>query len=119
MTTVEIDSVKQETAQALLRRYELLDGVKFASDLNREILKTATEGVDLVFLDLPKELYANAVSKLIVNNSAPKWLLIADNVVSHRIYLSEFLAVVDKNATTHVLVPIGKGLELAIFEQGA
>jgi predicted O-methyltransferase YrrM len=117
LTTVEIDSKKQQLAQALLRRYGLLDGVEFASDIDREILRTAKEGVDLVFLDLPKELYARSTSELIVNNSSAKWVLIADNVISHRAQLTEFLAVVDRRSTTHVLVPIGKGLELAVFEQ--
>jgi predicted O-methyltransferase YrrM len=117
LTTVEIDSQKQKTAQALLRRYGLSDGVEFASDIHSEILRTAREGADLVFLDLPKELYAESVSQLIVNNSCLKWVLIADNVLSHRAQLAEFLAIVDRRSTTHVLVPIGKGLEVAVFEQ--
>jgi predicted O-methyltransferase YrrM len=117
LTTVEIDSKKQQIARALLRRYGLLDGVEFASDIDREILRTAKEGVDLVFLDLPKELYAESVSELIANNSSAKWVLIADNVLSHRAQLTEFLAIVDRRSTTHVVVSIGKGLELAVFEQ--
>ena len=117
LTTVEIDSEKQKTAQALLRRYRLSGGVEFASDMNREILRTAEDGVDLVFLDLPKELYAESVSELIINNSAQKWVLLADNVLSHRAQLAEFSAIVDRRSTAHVLVPVGKGLELAVFEQ--
>jgi predicted O-methyltransferase YrrM len=117
LTTVEIDAEKQQTAQALLRTYGLSDSVEFASDISREIRRTAQESVDLVVLDLPKQLYAESLSELIINNSSPKWVLIADNVISHRAQLAEFVSIVDERSTTHLLVPVGKGLELAVFEQ--
>lgn len=62
------------------------------------------------FLDAEKEMYAE-IYELVCPKLVPGGLLIADNVISHRQYLTKFLSLVEENPDIdHIILPVGKGL---------
>ena len=68
---------------------------------------------DLVFLDADRASYRTCL-ELAVPRLAPGGLLVADNVVSHRAELEDFLARVKGHpGLLSVTVPVGKGEEVA------
>ncbi len=103
--TIEKDSCRAETA-----RKGLPSNINVVHGDALDVLKTLKTGFDLVFIDARKSEYLLYLKLIRLNENA---LIIADNVISHRERLKDYIAYV-KSRFMSVTLPIGKGIELSV-----
>jgi predicted O-methyltransferase YrrM len=114
VVTLERDPDKVRLARENLTRAGLLGWVEMREGMAIETLAGLPGPFDLVFLDADRPSY-RAYLDLAVPRLRPGGLLVADNVVSHRAELEEFLRRVHGHPQLFsVTLPVGKGEELAL-----
>jgi len=114
VVTLEHDPDKVRLARENLRRAGLDGWVEIHEGRAAATLAALPGPFDLAFLDADRASYATYL-ELVVPRLAPGGLLVADNVVSHRSELEDFLARVKAHpGLLSVTVPIGKGEEVAL-----
>ncbi|PYM55463.1 MAG: methyltransferase [Candidatus Rokuibacteriota bacterium] len=114
VTSLERNPEKVRLARANLARAGLADLVEIRAGVAAETLAALPGPFDFVFLDADRPSYRTYL-ELLVPQLVPGGLLIADNVVSHRAELAEYLARVKAHPElVAVTVPIGKGEEIAV-----
>jgi predicted O-methyltransferase YrrM len=113
VVTLERDPGKVRLARENLERAGVAQWVEIREGLAAETLAALPGPFDLVFLDADRASYLTYL-ELAVPRLAPGGLLVADNVVSHRSELGDFLARVKGHPELmSVTVPVGKGEEIA------
>jgi predicted O-methyltransferase YrrM len=114
VTTLERNADKVRRARENLTRAGLADRVEIREGPAAESLAALPGPFDFVFLDADRPSYRTYLD-LVVPKMVPGALLVADNVVSHREELADYLARVESHPDFFsVTVPIGKGEELAL-----
>jgi predicted O-methyltransferase YrrM len=114
VVTLERDADKVRLARENLGRAGLDAWVEIREGAAVETLGRLRGPFDLVFLDADRPSYRTYLD-LVVPMLTPGGLLVADNVVSHRAELEDFLAGVKAHPQLlSVTVPIGKGEEVAL-----
>lgn len=114
VVTLEHDVDKVREARQNLSRAGLSDSVEIRQGRAAETLAALPGPFDFVFLDADRPSY-RAYLELIVPKVVPGGLLVADNVVSHRQELEDYLTRVKGDpAWFSVTVPIGKGEEVSL-----
>jgi predicted O-methyltransferase YrrM len=117
VTTLDRDGEKSATAQGLLRRYALDQDVTFKTADAIEYLEQQPVSPDLVLLDIEKADYMSAFRALVTLDRQRPTILLADNLLSHRSQLNHFVAALDDHEKVeHILIPVGKGIELALLD---
>jgi predicted O-methyltransferase YrrM len=112
--TLERDPNKVRLARENLARAGVARWVEVREGPAAETLAGLPGPFDLVFLDADRASYRTYL-ELAVPRLAPGGLLVADNVVSHRPELEDFLARVKTHPELlSVTVPVGKGEEVAL-----
>jgi len=113
VTTLERDPNKVRLARQNLERAGLAPWVDIREGPAADTLGALPGPFELVFLDADRPSYRTYL-ELAVPRLAPGGLLVADNVVSHRSELEDFLARVKTHPELlSVTVPVGKGEEIA------
>ena len=113
VVTLERDPNKVRLARENLGRAGVAQWVEVREGPAAETLAALPGPFDLVFLDADRSSY-RAYLELAVPRLVPGGLLVADNVVSHRSELEDFLARVKAHPELmSVTVPVGKGEEIA------
>jgi predicted O-methyltransferase YrrM len=113
VVTLERDPDKVRLARENLERAGVTRWVDVREGPAAETLAALPGPFDLVFLDADRASYRTYL-ELAVPRLAPGGLLVADNVVSHRSELEDFLARVKGHPElVSVTVPVGKGEEIA------
>jgi predicted O-methyltransferase YrrM len=113
VVTLERDPDKIRLARENLGRAGVAQWVDVREGPAAETLAALPGPFDLVFLDADRSSY-RAYLELAVPRLVPGGLLVADNVVSHRSELEDFLARVKAHPELmSVTVPVGKGEEIA------
>jgi predicted O-methyltransferase YrrM len=114
VVTLERDPAKVRLARENLRRAGVDAWVEVREGPAAETLAALPGPFDLVFLDADRASY-RAYLELAVPRLVPGGLLVADNVISHRAELEDFLARVKGHpGLLSVTVPVGKGEEIAV-----
>lgn len=119
LISVDLDAAAQEQARANLRRSGLAELVELRHADGGEVLaRTATAALDLLFLDSERPEYPGwwpDIRRVL----RPGGLLAVDNVLSHPDEIEPLLALVEEDVTlTGTVVPVGKGLLLAVSARG-
>ncbi|HWC02091.1 MAG TPA: O-methyltransferase [Methylomirabilota bacterium] len=113
VVTLERDANKVRLARKNLRRAGVDGWVDVVEGPAAETLAGLPGPFDMAFLDADRASYRTYL-ELVVPKLGPGGLLVADNVVSHRAELEDFLARMKAHpALLSVTVPVGKGEELA------
>jgi predicted O-methyltransferase YrrM len=113
VVTLERDPGKVRLARENLERAGVAEWVDLREGPAAETLAALPGPFDLVFLDADRASYRTYL-ELAVPRLVPGGLLVADNVVSHRSELEDFLARVKAHPELmSVTVPVGKGEEIA------
>jgi predicted O-methyltransferase YrrM len=111
--TLERDPNKVRLARENLARAGVAAWVEVREGRAAETLAALPGPFDLVFLDADRGSYRTYL-ELAIPRLVPGGLLVADNVVSHRTELEDFLARVKTHPQLlSVTVPVGKGEEVA------
>ena len=111
--TLERDSNKVRLARENLERAGVAQWAEVREGPAADALAALPGPFDLVFLDADRASY-RAYLELAVPRLVPGGLLVADNVVSHRAELEDFLARVKEHPELlSVTLPVGKGEEVA------
>ncbi|MEA2069751.1 MAG: O-methyltransferase [Asgard group archaeon] len=112
--TLEVDSRKVKLAEKNINKADLADTVEIIEGDAKETIKILDQKFDFVFLDAEKEDYLDFF-EIIFPSLKTGGLIVADNVISHREYLEDYIAVVREHENTQsVLVPIGRGEEITL-----
>ncbi|MFH2035837.1 MAG: O-methyltransferase [Candidatus Zixiibacteriota bacterium] len=111
ITTFEILEEKVKLARETFRLAKVEDVVNLIDGDALDHLKNLSD-VSFCFLDAEKEVYTSCYD-LIIPKMKSNGILIADNVISHKEELQQFVdkAIGDVNVDA-IVVPIGKGLLL-------
>ncbi|MGH2582485.1 MAG: O-methyltransferase [Anaerolineales bacterium] len=113
VTTFELLPDKADIARETFAKAQVDDVVDLVHGDARSRIKDYEE-VSFCFLDAEKEMYTEFYDEIVIN-LVRGGILVADNVVSHREELAEFIeeARRDKNMDS-VLLPVGKGLLVSV-----
>ena len=113
VVTLEQSPEKVRLARENLLRAGLADRVEIREGRAADTLAGLPGPFDLVFLDADRPSYRTYLD-LVVPKLVPGGLLVADNVVSHRQDLEDYLARVKAHPDLFsVTVPVGKGEEVS------
>jgi predicted O-methyltransferase YrrM len=112
----EIDPARAAQAERVLSRFGLGEKVEISVGDARARLAALPSAPGLVLLDGAKEQYRD-YGKVLLDLPRPERLVIlADNMISHRSQLIDFLDFLDSQpGLSHQLVPVGKGLEFCVL----
>jgi predicted O-methyltransferase YrrM len=92
----------------------LSDVIEILEGDARETLRGRSEPVDLLFIDSEKGYYESFFD-VVYPRLVQGGLVIADNALSHRDELEDYLSYVENHPNLEsVLVPIGRGLEISV-----
>ena len=112
--TLEQSPDKIAQARANLARAGVADRVEIREGRASDTLTALSGPFDFVFLDADRPSYA-VYLELVLPKLRPSGLLVADNIVSHRPELEDYLIRVKSNpALFSVTVPIGNGEEISL-----
>jgi predicted O-methyltransferase YrrM len=111
----EIDPARAAQAEQVLSRFRLNEKVEISIGDARARLATLPSAPGMALLDGAKEQYRD-YGKVLLDLPRPESLVIlADNMISHRLQLFDFLDFLDAQpGVSHQLVPVGKGLEFCV-----
>jgi predicted O-methyltransferase YrrM len=115
IVSIERSRVKWTMAHDNLSQTGLLQFVSLQLGDATEIVKGLPGPFDFVFFDADR---TSAPEQLIhiLPKLAPPALILADNVFSHPTEIADYLAMVKSlEQVQHVLIPVGKGLSVALF----
>jgi predicted O-methyltransferase YrrM len=113
VVTLESDPAKARLARENLGRAGVAAWVEVREGPAADTLAALPGPFDLVFLDADRASY-RLYLELAVPKLVPGGLLVADNVVSHRAELEDYLARVRSDpALFSVTLPVGKGEEVS------
>ncbi len=114
VTTLERDADKVRLARENLARAGLAGWVDIREGPAAETLTGLAGPFDLAFLDADRSSYRTYL-ELVVPKLVPGALLVADNVVSHRAELEDYLGRIKSHpGLFSVTVPVGKGEEVSL-----
>jgi predicted O-methyltransferase YrrM len=106
---------KQKMARENLSRAGLLEHVDLQCGDATEVVGTLSGPFDFVFFDADRKS-APAQLALLLPKLDPKALVLADNALSHRAEIADYIATVESlKQFQHVVVPIGKGLSIGFY----
>jgi predicted O-methyltransferase YrrM len=116
VTTLDVAPAKQAYARDMLTKAGLIDYVEFRTGDARALIPGVGDGIDLVLLDLWKDLYVPCL-ELFFPKMSPGGLIVADNMTTPaeaqpeaRTYRK---AVRAKAGVSSVLLAVGSGIELS------
>jgi predicted O-methyltransferase YrrM len=113
VTTIERDAGRQAEAAANLRRAGLIGAVRLVLGDATDVVARLEGPFDCVFFDADR-VSAPDQLRLLLPGLTPDALLLADNVLSHPDEIAGYLEALDAPGFEHVVVPIGKGLSVAM-----
>jgi predicted O-methyltransferase YrrM len=112
--TLEQSPDKIAQARANLARAGVADRVEIREGRAADSLTVLPGPFDFVFLDADRPSYALYL-ELVLPKLVPSGLLVADNIVTHRPELEDYVSRVKSNpALFSVTVPIGNGEEISL-----
>lgn len=115
VTSVERNAEKLAQADTNLRRAGLRNQVTLLHGDATKVIATLPGPFDFVFFDADR-VSAPAQLDLLMSKLAPGALVLADNALSHPDEIAPYLiAIKSRPEFDHVLVPIGKGLSVAVL----
>ena len=114
VVTLEVSPDRVRQARENLTRAGVADVVEIVQGPARETLERLTGPFEIVFLDADRASYLDYL-EAILPRMPGEALLVADNVVSHRGELADYLARVESDPDLFsVTVPVGKGEEISL-----
>lgn len=112
----EIDPARAAQAEQVLARFGLEEGIEISVGDARARLAELPSAPGLVLLDGAKEQYRDYGKALLGLPRPERMVILADNMISHRSQLGDFLDFLDSQpGLSHQLVPVGKGLEFCVL----
>jgi predicted O-methyltransferase YrrM len=115
--TLEKHAYKSDYAQGMAQRAGLAEHIDFRIGDALELIPSLSDRFDLVFIDLWKDLYQPAL-EAVIPKLKPNAIIVADNMIRPgseeiRAYGRAVRAV---KGMRSLLLPIGTGLEISVFE---
>ncbi|KQC08937.1 MAG: hypothetical protein APR54_04020 [Candidatus Cloacimonas sp. SDB] len=110
--SIEVDESRYRMAQAnLLNR----KNVNLIHGLAEDLIPQLTEKYDFIFIDAGKIGYVNYI-RLLENKLNPSAIIVADNVISHRDTVRDYLDYLQNNDLFETETQnLGSGLEVSIY----
>ena len=113
LDTIEVDEARFKLAQKNLAGR---NNVKLHFGKAERIIPKLNKQYDFVFIDANKVDYINYV-KLLINKLNDKAIIVADNVISHKESLQEYLDYINSDsAFESMTLDIDSGLKISVFK---
>ncbi|OQX70882.1 MAG: hypothetical protein B6D62_03315 [Candidatus Cloacimonas sp. 4484_275] len=119
VTESEIDTIEVDESRYLLACENLKErkNVNIHFGLAEKIIPSLDKKFDLVFIDAGKIDYINYI-KLLLDKLENNALIIADNVISHRETVHEYLSFVRNSPDFFTFtLPVESGLEISVYKK--
>ena len=111
--TIEVDKARFKLAQKNLAGR---NNIIFHFGKAEQIIPELNKKYDFVFIDANKADYIKYL-RLLINKLNDKAIIIADNVISHKESLQEYLDYINSNsAFENMILDIDSGLEISVFK---
>ncbi len=116
VVSIEVDKSRFELAQNNLKR---MDNITLICDLIEKVISGLSGKFDMVFIDANKSDYIKYIKLLLeydkLNNPC---LIVADNVISHKDSVKEYLDFVTTNKDFFTEIEdIGSGMSLTVYDK--
>ncbi|MBT3169480.1 MAG: O-methyltransferase [Candidatus Cloacimonetes bacterium] len=112
--TIEVDEERFHLAKENLQNR---DNITQHFGKAEEIISTLTQKFDFIFIDAGKIGYINYI-KLIIDKLENGAIIVADNVISHKNSVQDYLDFIKNNENFETAtIEIGDGLEISIFQK--
>jgi predicted O-methyltransferase YrrM len=114
--SIDCNAEKQKMARENLQRAGLVGQVDLHCGDATEVVSTLRGPFDFVLFDADRKSAPQQLN-LLLPKLATKALILADNVLSHPAEIADYLAAIyTLEHLQHVIVPIGKGLSVALYQ---
>jgi predicted O-methyltransferase YrrM len=117
-SNASVDSIEVDKKRFIMAKENLKNrkNVKLHLGLAEEIIPNLNKRYDFVFIDAGKIDYINYI-KLLINKLRENAVIIADNVVSHKETVQDYLDFINQNPLFESeKLNIGCGLEISIYK---
>lgn len=119
LITMEVHAYKSEFARDMAQRAGLAERIDFRVGDAVEMIRALPGGVDFVLVDLWKDLYVPCLEAFYPKLN-PGAVIVADNIRRDRSDVMDYVrAVRAKPGMTSVMLPVGQGIELSRYKEGA
>ena len=116
--TIDRSAEKQKMARENLAKTGLLESIELRCGDATEIIAALPGPFDFVFFDADR-ISAPKQLALLLPKLSPQAFLLADNALSHPAEIADYLAAIQNvNGVQHALIPVGKGLSVALTDAG-
>jgi predicted O-methyltransferase YrrM len=116
LITMEVHGYKSAFAREMAERAGLADVIDFKVGDAVEMIHELPVGVDIVLVDLWKDLYLPCLEAFYPKLN-PGAIIVADNISPGRIDVAGYVqAIRAKPGMTSVMLPVGQGLEISRFQ---
>ena len=116
--TIDRSAEKQKMARENLAKAGLLESIELRCGDATEIIAALPGPFDFVFFDADR-ISAPKQLALLLPKLSPQAFLLADNALSHPAEIADYLAAIQNvNGVQHALIPVGKGLSVALTDAG-
>ncbi|MCJ2141118.1 O-methyltransferase [Methylobacterium sp. E-066] len=119
LITMEVHAYKSAFARDMAQRAGLADRIDFQVGDAVEMIRALPDGIDFVLVDLWKDLYVPCL-EVFYPKLNPGAIIVADNIRTDRSDVTDYVrAVRAKPDMTSVMLPVGQGIEISRYGDGA
>ena len=119
LITMEVHAYKSAFARNMAQRAGLADHIDFRVGDAVEMIRALPDGIDFVLVDLWKDLYVPCLEAFYPKLN-PGAVIVADNIRTDHSDVMDYVRTVRaKPGMTSVMLPVGQGIEISRFKEGA
>ena len=119
LITIEVHAYKSAFAHDMAQRAGLADHIDFRVGDAVEMIRALPDGIDFVLVDLWKDLYVPCLEAFYPKLN-PGAVIVADNIRTDHSDVMDYVRTVRaKPGMTSVMLPVGQGIEISRFKEGA
>lgn len=119
LITMEVHAYKSAFARDMAQRAGLADHIDFRVGDAVEMICALPDGIDFVLVDLWKDLYVPCLEAFYPKLN-PGAVIVADNIRTDHSDVMDYVRTVRaKPGMTSVMLPVGQGIEISRFKEGA
>lgn len=119
LITMELHAYKSAFARDMAQKAGLANHIDFQVGDAVEMIHALPDGIDFVLVDLWKDLYVPCLEAFFPKLN-PGAVIVADNIRTDRSDVMDYVqAIRAKPGMTSVMLPVGQGIEISRYKDGA
>ncbi|MCJ2049469.1 O-methyltransferase [Methylobacterium sp. J-070] len=119
LITMEVHAYKSAFARDMAQKAGLAEHIEFKVGDAVQMIRALPDGIDFVLVDLWKDLYVPCLEEFYPKLN-PGAVIVADNIRTDRSDVMDYVrAVRAKPDITSIMLPVGQGIEISRYRDGA